>query len=407
MKTDAVIVGAELDALVAACRLREHGHRVRLFAPGVGSLHYAPGGIHLLGYHPEGNGEAVAWPMDCLATLDHRHPYRLIGIERVRRALDWFFETTAGMNRKFVPNGGNTMALTPAGLGLPVYGPAEHQAGLENIRDRKLAAVQFRGYRDSPTGLVAAELRRQGASVFVAELDRPGGQTETVGLARAFDLMADPRAYFEALSARLPTGVETVLFPAVLGLANHGRIVECAAAAGLRCFEVATLPPSVPGLRLYQAFEKELLRRNAAIHQGARVTGTRAADNRCGSVTDDRGRSFDADVFIVATGGVLMGGLEVESHGSVRETCFGLEVFQTAPLEAETVDLSLGRLHETGVETDDCLRPRRNGSGAHENVFVTGSTLGHWNPPLEASSEGVSVVTGWAAAEAAHAYLEG
>ena len=42
-----------------------------------------------------------------------------------------------------------------------------------------------------------------------------------------------------------------------------------------------------------------------------------------------------------------------------------------------------------------------------ENVYVTGRTLAHWNPAVEASAEGVAIVTGWLAARSVHAYLEG
>ena len=39
-------------------------------------------------------------------------------------------------------------------------------------------------------------------------------------------------------------------------------------------------------------------------------------------------------------------------------------------------------------------------------LLATG-TLAHWHPAREVSTEGVSIVTGWAAAEAAHAAMEG
>ena len=101
-----------------------------------------------------------------------------------------------------------------------------------------------------------------------------------------------------------------------------------------------------------------------------------------------------------------MGGLDVDSHGVIHEASLGLETYQSEPLNAISVDQSLHALHTTGVETDKALRPKRNGSDTIQNVFVTGRTLAHWNPAAESSSEGVSIATGWAAAENAHQYLE-
>lgn len=406
MKTDVIIVGAELDGQVAALRLLEHGYNVRIFARGGGSLHYAPGGIHLLGYSKEQDGEPLISPLDSMASLAPRHPYQVIGPERVGKALDWFFAASGEMDQHFRANGGNTTTLTPAGFGLPTYAPFHLQAGFEALRGKRIAVAQFRGHRDFPAGLIATELAKLEFSVDRIVVEPPGGRAENVALAKAFDRLDDPRAFFQDTAKLLPLGTELVLFPALLGLENHQQVSEAAATMGFACLEVPTLPPSVPGLRLTRAFERRLLSGGAAIHFGAQVTGTGTGDDRVAAVTDQQERSFDAAAFILASGGVLMGGLEVDSTGAVREPTFGLKVHQTAPLTAERVDHTLDALHQAGIEINQQLRPRRNGSHAHDNLFVTGSTLGHWNPPQEASAEGVSIATGWAAAEAAHTYLE-
>ena len=105
--------------------------------------------------------------------------------------------------------------------------------------------------------------------------------------------------------------------------------------------------------------------------------------------------------------GFLWAGSRSISYGLAREPAFGLEVSQSRPLEADNPEQALDALHETGVEIDDRLRPLAGGQLAYENLFVTGRTLGHWNPPKESSVEGVAIATGWAAAEEACAYMEG
>jgi glycerol-3-phosphate dehydrogenase subunit B len=406
MKSDVLVVGAELDGLLAALSLARRGRSVRIVANGAGSLHYAPGGLHLLGYGPDDDQSSLASPWEHMSGLPELHPYRLLGEDRVRAALDWFLATSGSAGGNFGSNGENVEVVTPAGLAIPVFGVARHQATLPRLHGRKIAVVRFEGHRDFPADLLGSELSCRGVPARPVTVAGPGCVPETVALARAFDSLEQPDAYFKELRSAVPRDAEVLLFPAVLGLDCYDRIAESAERSlGLPCLEVATLPPSVPGMRLQRALLAALDETGVVSHVGASILSARDDGVRYVAVSDDMGRSYEASAFIVATGGVLMGGLEVDSRGVVRETAFGLDVFQTAPISAEAVVDSLSALHETGVTTDGSLRPSFNSGITWENVFVTGRTLGHWNPSREGSAEGVSIATGWAAAEAVHGYL--
>lgn len=413
MRSEVVIIGNELDALVAALRLLELGHSVRLLSAGRGSLHYAPGGIHVLGYAPGADGFDVdcgvlSSPGDGMPDLHARHPYRIAGETVIQNALEWFFSTTDGLDTGFNRSGCNVQTLTPAGLGVPTYGPTPSQALVAAIDGRGVAVVRFRSHRDFPSELAANGLRRLGSDVAVVEAPPPGSGSESVDLARSFDRHPDLDGYFRDLGSLVPDTAELILFPAVLGISDHARVRRSAEQALCRpCHEVATLPPSVPGMRLQRTLDRVIAGYGAPVHIGTRVTATMVDDGHPIDVVDSAGRVHTASAFIVATGGVAMGGLTVDSRGEIRETTFGLPVRQTAPLNAATADASLDALHRTGVETDHALRPLTSGSRSFENVYVTGHTLAHWNPALEASAEGVAIVTGWLAARSVHAYLEG
>ncbi len=402
MRSDVIIVGAELDGLVAALRLLEQGYSVRIFCRGASSLHSAPGGIHLLS--PKGASQEP--PLAGVEALDPRHPYRLMGLPGVEQALAWFFRTCEALGQSYCPNGGNSLALTPAGMTLPTFAPFRHQASLAAVQAARVAVASFRDHRDFPAGLLLQGLQKAGVSATGIELEAPEGRSESVAIARAFDRLTDPKAYFRGVKDRLAAGSELVLFPALLGLEKQETLIGDAAGQGLVCLEVPTLPPSVAGMRLAFALERRILQSNGLFHRGVTVAGRRNGDGRVIGVTDQRDRFYAAKAFILASGGVLMGGLEVEADGMVLEPTFDLPVAQTAPLDALQVDQALDALHRTGVEVDESLRPQGKGQHTHDNLFVTGTTLGHWNPMGEASGEGVSIATGWAAAEAARRYLE-
>ena len=169
MRTDAVVLGAELDALVAALRLLEMGHSVRVLAAGAGSLHFAPGGVHLLRSPPDDGHR----PLDRLRALDARHPYRIVGGEQVRAALDWFFDTTGDMGFALSRNGVNVDALSPAGVAVPVYGTPCRLATVPAVRGRMVAVLRFRGHRDFPAALMASGLRSANACVTIVEVEPP------------------------------------------------------------------------------------------------------------------------------------------------------------------------------------------------------------------------------------------
>jgi len=159
-------------------------------------------------------------------------------------------------------------------------------------------------------------------------------------------------------------------------------------------------------MRLEQALNRHLIDRGVTVHNGAGISSISPGLGAAMILCDKTGRKFETCAVIVSSGGVLMGGLDVDSYGVVHETSLGLDTFQSEPLNAATVDQSLHALHVAGVETDCLFRPKRNGSTVTPNIFVTGRTLAHWNPAAESSAEGVCIATGWAAAQNAHSYIE-
>lgn len=407
MKTDAIVIGTELDGLIAATRLNELGHSVRIFSSGAGSLHYAPDGFHLLGYLPFGKVDIVKSPFDHFSQLDSEHPYQKLGAAKVKDAIRWYEDRVSLIHQPIKIEAHNQKVLSPAGQFIPACGVNKNLATLANLKGKRIALVCFNGHRDFPVDLIATTLKKTGFQIEVKEFKAPSEALENTAIACAFDNLPEPTAYFSLLKEELPEFTDAIVFPAVVGINKSMELLHLAEQIlGVPCMELSTLPPSVPGMRHEQALINNLKNSLVHIHTSATIKSHLTSSNQRIVLDDDMGRSYESDLVVVSNGGVLMGGVEVDSYGQINEPIFGLSTYQSHPLYAYTVLQSLDALHSAGIETDKFLRPGNNEFDVLENLFVTGRSLPCWNPSVESSNEGVCISTGWAAAEHAHTYLE-
>lgn len=412
---DVVVVGTGLAGLTAAVRLAEAGARVLVVAKGVGATHLAGGTIDVLGYAPE-RVEQPAEALHALVSAHPQHPYAHVGTDGVRAALGWLADRVAqGSLAPYAYTGSvEENLLLPTAIGVPrpsALVPETMAAG--DLRDGDpVVVVGFRGLKDFHPALCADELARwrPGTRARSVELDLvPEGRADVNGLgyARAFDDPAFRGQVVAQLGGRGLGADERVGFPAVLGIGDpHGAWSALEHGLGRRVFEIPTLPPSVPGMRLF-AILREALRRAGgtlvlnnvvvgAERDGDRVRALRA---RVGLREERRG----ADWVVLATGGVASGGVELDSHWRAHETALGLHVTGVpAPGEARfSPDYfdhhPVGR---AGVAVDRELRPLdAEGRRELDNVLVAGATLAGAEPWKEKSGDGISVATGHRAAE--------
>jgi glycerol-3-phosphate dehydrogenase subunit B len=134
----------------------------------------------------------------------------------------------------------------------------------------------------------------------------------------------------------------------------------------------------------------------------AKTTGSRLE----GVVANTAGRplTYRARSFVLATGGFASGGLQLDSSGQIRETVFDLPVAgvpgpKQPPFEpGYFADHAISR---AGIAVDESMRPLDgNGAAPYENVHAVGATLGGAVPWREASGNGLSLASGYAAASA-------
>jgi glycerol-3-phosphate dehydrogenase subunit B len=226
-----------------------------------------------------------------------------------------------------------------------------------------------------------------------------------LGFARRFDDPAWRKQVIAQLQGRVGDS-DAIGFPAVLGLRDHETVWrELQDALEARVFEIPTLPPSVPGLRLFQALKDALRLSGGRLIVGAEVHSFTPSVDRVGMVSTRaaaRELTFRADRFVLASGGFLAGGLEMSADWSVREPIFGLPVTGVPAEPDERLEADVFAEHpmaRAGIAVDECLRPLgTNAEPVFDNLHVAGATLGGAVPWREKSGNGISLASGYAAA---------
>ncbi len=408
-----VVIGAGLAGLTAALRLAEGGADVTVVAKGSGSLHLSPGTIDVLGYAPE----RVEAPREALAALLEArpgHPYaRVAGA--LEDALAWFADRVPGM--RYTGDGPRNLLL-PTAVGVPrptALAPASMAAA--DVRGGgRFVAVGLAALKDFFPRLLADNLAKAdlpGAPVATrhAQVDvnpRPG-QADVAAqvFARALDDRPALRAELAAALHAVAEPGETVLMPAVLGLRSAGEVWdEVRERAGVPVAEIPTVPPSVAGMRLNAELLAAVTAAGARVRTGPEVVGCEGADGRIAAVhvrDAARTRPIAADAVVLATGGFPAGGLELDSHGALRETALGLPVSGPPPgVEPLSVrHLDHQPLMAAGVGVDDGLRPTgSDGAPVWSNLRAAGLIVAGAEPWREKSGEGVAIAAGYRAAGA-------
>jgi glycerol-3-phosphate dehydrogenase subunit B len=410
---DVVVIGAGTAGLVAGTRLAQAGARVCVVAKGFGSTHLAPGTIDALGYAPERvQNPAVA--ITELASAAPDHPYALLGADLVGEALAWLIATAAaGPLPGYGYAGGlerNFLLPTAAGALKPSAAiPLTFAAG-DSTQLGRLAVVGLPALRDFHAGLCAANLVAAGIDAHAITLEPAveRADSSTLTLARLFDEPAW-RASFAAELAPLVAAADQVALPALLGLKDPRAVLrDLEQRLGRRVFEIPTLPPSVPGLRLYEILTDALRAAGGRLALGAGVVAHARDGERIVSIDTRSAGSpttYEADAFVLAAGGLHSGAITLDSHWRARETVLGLPLHGVPGAGEPRFTAAYSEeqpLARVGVAVDTELRALGT-----TNVVVAGASLPGAVPWREASGEGIALASGYRAAQVLVAQLAG
>ncbi len=405
MSASLLIVGEGLAGLFSAVSAARRGAAVRLIAEGRGGLSLSHGCIDVW---RDGDVRFAA------KSLGRAHPLSDLARQTFLAAVGEFLQLMHEARLPYAGGLDRTLRLPTAMGSVHITSAAPFSLAAGSLDDpTPFHLGRITGLRDFSAELAASGLRAHGVDV-AGTIDLPIPPKARDLYAQDLGRLLEDRAYRDAVCmdwAQHMRGVTRLGLPAVLGM-DHALEVFTAMEQrlGVALFEIPTLPPSLPGLRLERVLRRMAVESGVEVIEGPLVRGEvdgRSAGKRVSGVvatTAGGPRVFRAQAVLLATGGALHGGWMGFANGEVQDSVFGLPL--ESPEDRETWTAS--SLFESqpfshfGLRLDSRRRPcDRRGKPYFDNLYAAGGILAGADRSAEGCRQGIDLASAYAAVEAA------
>ena len=391
---DVIIIGAGVAGLTAGALLAGQGLKVALITRGEPTACLSTGCIDVCSRHNN--------PLLGIKDLPAYHPYHLVSENIIRESLEYFQESMKTMgcpyhgslekNRHVLSALGTfkTSCLVPSTMATTPQDSAE-----------SIHIISFGGLKDFYPGYIISRRKNTTSSIYEA------GVSSTMGIASNFE----NKEFFERFIIwldKLNIQEDKIAFPAVLGLGSATEIVSnISTLMGKPVFEIPTIPPSMPGRRLFNALKNYFRIKGGSIYWSWPVIGTEKSGKIIEAVrTESKGRpnSLNGKAFILASGSFVGGGLTA-TRETIIENIFNLPVHIPGPRETwfdnDYFSLNHG-IGRAGIIADSSLRPA---DAPWENIFLCGSILAETEILKNGCGHGLALATAHMAAKSCLEYI--
>ena len=432
---DLLVVGSGVAGMAATARAAELGLKVvRCGNPS--QFYFMSGILDLLGAYPLDQGflETPKAGWEQLVAAEPDHPYARASWDALTQSLDTLINFLERAGLHYVGQGDSNM-LIPTALGTvrPGYRVPVTMANgaklMENGTGGRLLLVDFAGLKgfsaaQMASGLVplapkrfslaCAGLHNSDWQISCKRISLPGSEhgLDPLDLAARFENREFVAGLIRELAPEAK-GADMIGLPAVCGLDHCQEILaEMEDALKVPLFEIPMMPPSIPGIRLKNAFEKALAAMDIPFIGGAKIqvpeSGRWHEEGRfhLEAHAPSLVTRIAAKGVILASGSFVGGGLVGERTG-VRETILGLPVSQPQSREdwhgTSFFDSQGHGINLAGIRTDTVFSPvDGNGERIQDHLYAAGGILAHNNWTRLKSGAGTACLSAITAVEDFH-----
>ena len=397
--THIIVIGGGLTGLFAGILAADQGAEVTITMKGRGGLALSHGCIDVLDRSA---------PSRALSSLSEHHPYKLAGKNNLQDAISRFRDLMQQAGYPYSGKLSKSMSLLTAmgSIKRTCFAPAGIAQGDLNSGGQ-IVLGRFASFRDFYPDMIQIQARKAGikiATIIDLPLLEPPSHRD--GYPMDFALRFEDSSWLSEIIRMwrpLLPGVKRLGLPAVLGLQNHCEILEeLEDSLGIEVFEIPSLPPSIPGIRIERILLRQAQALGVKIIEGAgaigRVDGRSRGKRVSGVVLHSINRTiqFDADAVLLATGGILNGGLVAQQDHRLRESVFDLPV-DYPPNRLNWVGMSLFQQQayaSTGVFVNSRMQPIGfDEKPMFNNLFAAGGLLAGSDRSFEGSRQGIDLAT--------------
>lgn len=391
---DVIVIGAGVAGLTAGSHLAKQGLKVALVTAGEPTACLSTGCIDVCSQDDD--------PCQGITNLPENHPFHLIDTKTIHQALSDFQRIMADGKMPYTGSlEKNRRVLSAIGtFKTTCLVPVTMQVSPKN-ENEKLHIITFAGLKDFYPGYIISRFKNATSSTYNASA------STTMGIATNFEDDTFLEAFILWLKKQ-DIREDKIAVPAVLGLESAAAILQKIEYQLERpVFEIPTIPPSMPGRRLFAILKNHFCQQGGMIYWSWPVIGIERTGRQIEAVTSPspgRPSSLNAKAFILASGSFVGGGLYANRE-TIEEKVFHLPVFEPGKWDDWFDQDYFSARHgigQAGIAVDSTFRPV---DCPWDNVFVCGAILAHTEALKNGCGHGFAIATGQAAARSCGEYI--